>query len=94
MNDINKTLAAHDLKVTEARKFLLETIVKEKKPIDAQTLIGIMQKKLDVDRVTVFRILNILAEHGIIRKLEFGEGKARYELNSGDHHHLMWHATN
>jgi len=86
---IEETLSSHHLKITGKRKALVELIAKAKKPVDAQFLIEHLQKDQDVDRVTVFRILNILTEHGILRKLEFGEGKARYELNSSDHHHLI-----
>ncbi len=88
-NDIQQTLSDHNLKATDARKFLLETISIEKRPVDAQSLIEIMQKKLGVDRVTIFRILNTLTAHGILRRLEFQEGKARYEISSDDHHHLI-----
>ena len=46
--------------------------------------------KEGVDRVTVFRILNTFVDKGLLRKLEFQEGKARYELlNRGDHHHFV-----
>jgi Fur family ferric uptake transcriptional regulator len=87
--NFSQTLIYHKLKVTDARKFLLEAVAKEKTPVDAQSLIELMQKELQVDRVTVFRILNTLTAHGILRKLEFQEGKARYELNNEDHHHLI-----
>lgn len=85
----HKTLSAHKLKSTEARVALLEDLKTHDKPVDAQHLIEHLQKTLDVDRVTVFRMLNILTEHGILRKVELGEGKARYELASTDHHHLI-----
>jgi len=91
MNDIDftKLLAKHDLKITQARVSLLELMAKEDKPLDAQYLTDILQKASQVDKVTIFRILNVLTEHGILRRLEFGEGKARYELNTEDHHHLI-----
>lgn len=87
--DFTKLLSKHDLKTTQARISLLELVEKAKKPVDSQFLIDTLQKTFKVDKVTIFRILNILTEHGILRKLEFGEGKARYELNNEDHHHLI-----
>lgn len=87
--DLSTTLSGHHLKVTEARIALIDLISHAKAPVDAQFLIENLQMKLQIDRVTVFRILNILTEHGILRKLEFGEGKARYELPSTEHHHLI-----
>lgn len=82
-------LTKHDLKITKSRIALLELIQKEERPVDSQFLIDVLQRTSEIDRVTIFRILNILTEYGILRKLEFGEGKARYELNTKDHHHLI-----
>lgn len=87
--DFSKLLTKHDLKITQARVSLLEIIEKENKPLDAQFLIDSLKSSSQVDKVTIFRILNVLTEHGILRRLEFGEGKARYELNTEDHHHLI-----
>jgi len=88
-NDIAGTLSSHNLKVTGTRKALVDLVEKAKKPVDAQFLVETLQKNGEVDRATVFRILNVLTGHGILRKLEFGEGKARYELNNSDHHHFI-----
>src|SRR5258708_6115583 len=87
--DFTKVLAKHDLKITQARIALLKLIEKENKPLDAQFLIDTLQESSQVDKVTIFRILNVLTEHGILRRVELGGGKARYELNTEDHHHLV-----
>lgn len=87
--DFTKLLNKHDLKTTSARISLLKLLENEKNPVDSQFLVNSLQKTFKVDKVTIFRILNVLTEHGILRKLEFGEGKARYELNNEDHHHLI-----
>lgn len=89
MTDIAETLSSHKLKTTEARLALIELVKRAEKPVDAQYLIEHLQKEIDIDRVTVFRILNILTDHDILKKLEFGEGKARYEMNDQEHHHLI-----
>lgn len=77
------------LKVTPARIAAIKLFEKHHKPLDAQHIINHLQKDLGVDRVTVFRMLNAFTERGLVRKLEFGEGKSRYELNTGEHHHLI-----
>lgn len=87
--DFNKILNKHDLKTTQARIWVLKLIEDQGEPVDSQFLINSIQKSFQVDKVTVFRILNILTEHGIIRRLDFGEGKSRYEFNTKDHHHLI-----
>lgn len=78
------------LQITPARLAAMRLFESQENPLDAQYLIDHLQKKLGVDRVTVFRILNTFVEKGLLRKLEFGEGKARYELaKTIDHHHLL-----
>lgn len=77
------------LKVTPARVALMQLFESHDTPLDAQHLIDHLQKEIGIDRVTVFRILNVFVEKGLIRKLTFGEHKARYELNQGEHHHLI-----
>ncbi len=88
-HDCSDELKSAHLKVTPARIAALKLFEIYKGPIDSLNLIEDLQKKLNSDRVTVFRILNTFLEKGLIRKLEFGEGKARYELNLEDHHHLV-----
>jgi Fe2+ or Zn2+ uptake regulation protein len=78
-----------DLQVTPARIAMLKLFEKHDESIDAQHLIEHLQIDLGIDRVTVFRILNAFVAKGLISKLEFGEGKARYELSSKDHYHVV-----
>lgn len=77
------------LRVTPARIATMQLFESHNKPLDAQHLINHLHKELGIDRVTVFRILNTFVEKGLIKKLTFGESKARYELNIEEHHHLV-----
>jgi Fur family ferric uptake transcriptional regulator len=79
-----------DLKVTPARIATLKLFESNDKPLDAAYLIDQLQKKLSIDRVTVFRIINAFVQTGLVTKFEFREGKTRYELaKRGDHHHFI-----
>jgi Fur family transcriptional regulator, ferric uptake regulator len=42
-----------------------------------------------VSRASIYRILEILQEHGLVQRLELGQGVAYYEVldPSGEHHH-------
>ncbi len=82
-------LHAVKLKVTPARLAAMKFFESHNTPVDAQLLVGHLHKTLHVDRVTAFRLLNTFTDAGLIKKIEFGEGKARYELNKEDHHHLI-----
>jgi Fur family ferric uptake transcriptional regulator len=44
-----------------------------------------------VARASIYRILELLGEHGLIARLEFGDGTTRYELidPGGEHHHHL-----
>lgn len=73
---------------TASRKAVLEVIGKAKTPLDiAQILEELKRRKFRIDRATVFRIIKLFTTRGIINKLEFREGKARYELATLPHHH-------
>lgn len=88
-HDCSTELREVNLSVTPARISAMQFFEKNDKPFDALSLTESLAKE-GVDRVTAFRILNAFVEKGILRKLEFLEGKARYELTSrGDHHHFI-----
>ncbi len=89
LHDCAQELKQVSLPVTHARVATMQLFESHDTPVDAQHLIEHLHKELGIDRVTVFRILNAFTEKGLIKKLEFGEGKARYELNRGEHHHLI-----
>jgi Fur family ferric uptake transcriptional regulator len=44
-----------------------------------------------IGRASIYRILELLAERGLINRLELGDGSARYELvdPGGEHHHHL-----
>jgi len=42
---------------------------------------------------TTYRILNRLTAAGVLRRLSFGDDRARYELADRRHHHLIERAT-
>jgi len=78
------------IKKTLARTAILDILRKAKKPIDIVEIIEkLKRKKIHVDRVTVFRNINMLVKKGLIDKVEFNEGKYRYESASLPHHHHL-----
>jgi Fur family ferric uptake transcriptional regulator len=42
-----------------------------------------------VSRASIYRVLELLQEHGLVQRLEFGQGFAHYEAiePGGEHHH-------
>lgn len=50
--------------------------------------------KKTTDLATVYRSLEVFCNKGFVVKLEFGEGKYRYEIRKNDHHHLICEKCN
>jgi Fur family transcriptional regulator, ferric uptake regulator len=42
-------------------------------------------------RATIYRVLDLLVEHGLVERVEVGDGQARFERAhpGGDHHHHL-----
>lgn len=78
------------LKNTEARSAVVMVLSNTNEPLDVSG-IKLELEKLDikVDQATVYRILNTFYEKGIIKRIEIGEGKYRYEIEKDHHHHLI-----
>ena len=85
-------LRNNKLKLTPPRKLILETLMINHGPFSAEELQKKYIKK-KCDLVTVYRTLTSLEEAHIIRRCEFGDGIARYELvdlhDEHHHHHLI-----
>lgn len=90
MSISGQLLQEASLKITNARKVALHFLEKEARPVDAEEILQHLRKhNLETDRATVYRMLETFLEKGIVYRLEFGEGKFRYELAGTDHHHLI-----
>lgn len=90
MNDNKQLLQNSGLKSTEARIALLGLLEKESNPQDVSSIVTSLKfAGVKADQATIYRILEILTSKGLINRLEFGEGKYRYELQKSHHHHLI-----
>lgn len=83
----NNLLKEKGLKITTARIAVLDLLESENNPVDALTIVEKLSNQ--ADQATVYRILEILTKKDIVNKLEFGEGKYRYEIEKDHHHHLV-----
>lgn len=81
-------LRAHGHRITKVRQGLLEIFEEKNGPIAVRTVLSALgKKKLGTHKTTIYRELEFLTEHGIVREVDFGEGEKRYELSIDDHHH-------
>lgn len=78
------------LKKTLARKSISDLLKEVKKPLATSEIIKKFNKKgIKVDRATVFRNINLMVKKGLINRVEFNEGKFRYESTFLPHHHHL-----
>ncbi len=79
-----------NFKKTPARLAINGFLSNSKIPVDVEQIIKYLRsKQLDTNKVTVYRNLDFLFKNKIIERVEFGEGKYRYELKKNHHHHLI-----
>lgn len=89
-------MKATGLKRTRAREAILSHLVEHHGPFSAKELQAALDSGgsskrapsgVDLDTVTVYRCLASFEESGLVRRCDFGDGTARFELRRGDHHH-------
>lgn len=90
-HDCKTELNEVNLRATPARIALMNLLEKADKPLDVKEMIEFLEKKdIQTDPATVFRIVNMFTEKGLVKPIQFNEGKFRYELiDKADHHHLV-----
>lgn len=94
--NLKETLREHELKATSQRIALLKLLESTHEHFDAEEIyFQLRQDQEHVSRATVYRSLEALVEQELVSKLDFGDGRMRYELSRGedDHHdHLVCEA--
>ncbi len=91
--DLKKMLRDHELKATSQRIALLKLLNNTYKHFDAEELyLELHKRQKNVSRATIYRSLEALVDQELVNKLDFGDGRMRYECSRGgdDHHdHLI-----
>jgi len=85
---IIKKLHGNKLKVTDARLILLDIFEHANKPLSVKD-ISIEFGKMRVDKVTLYRIIKILKNLGLIKQIQLKDRRIYYEINSNQHHHHL-----
>ena len=76
------------LKYTPQRVAVLEEVLKDKGHRECEDIyLALRQKNNQVSRATIYRTMDILVKNGYVRKMEIGDGRARYESKVGSSHH-------
>jgi Fur family ferric uptake transcriptional regulator len=91
LNAIEKKCAEKGLKMTEQRRIIAQVLSGSQDHPDVEMLYS---RAVAVDKnisiATVYRTVKLFEEANIIEKHDFGDGRARYEEMTDDHHdHLI-----
>ena len=91
MLDIIARCEATGLRMTDQRRVLARVIGQAEDHPDVEEIYARASKEDPrISLATVYRTVKLFEEAGILDKLEFGDGRARYEDAERDHHdHLI-----
>ena len=95
VKDLRGKLSEGGYKMTPQRKEILQIFVEHKEHMSAEDVYKILRERdSEIGLATVYRALDLLSSLGILAQIDFGDGCARYELNTADpkvhhHHHLI-----
>ncbi|GAA4734427.1 fur family transcriptional regulator FurA3 [Amnibacterium soli] len=83
-------LRAAGLKVTRGRTAALEALAVQPHATAEQLRAGVAASGVPMTLQAVYLALQVLTDHGVLRRIEPAGSAARYELRVGDnHHHLV-----
>ncbi|MDI6602345.1 MAG: Fur family transcriptional regulator [Thermoanaerobacteraceae bacterium] len=94
-NDVKYQLQEKGYKLTTQRRAILDTIMENSdKHLSSEDIYDLVRKKCpEIGLATVYRSLQIFEELGLIYKLDFNDGRIRYDVYNGtsdhQHHHLI-----
>ncbi len=82
-------------KFTPQRQLIMGVFAKNNdRHLSAEEIYGIVkQETADIGLATVYRTLELLSELNVLQKMDFGDGRSRYEISEANashhHHHLI-----
>lgn len=88
---ITERCEAKGLRMTGQRRVIAETLESSLDHPDVEELFARASKRdPNISIATVYRTVKLFEEAGILERVEFGDGRARYEDAERDHHdHLI-----
>ncbi len=87
---LNTILRNKGYRITSQRKEILHSLYTY--PSTVEEIFGALKKnKAKIDLASIYRTLTLFVKLGLVREIELGDGKKRYELidEKRHHHHLV-----
>jgi Fur family transcriptional regulator, ferric uptake regulator len=94
-DSITERCEAHGLRMTEQRRTIAEVLTDSEDHPDVEELHRrATARDASISMATVYRTVKLFEEYGILERLDFRDGRARYDDADRDHHdHLIDVAT-
>ncbi|SNX55328.1 Fur family transcriptional regulator [Thermoanaerobacterium sp. RBIITD] len=94
IDDIKESLKRKGFKLTTQRRAILDVIIENReKHLSSEEIYDLVKEKYpEIGLATVYRTLQLFDDLGVIYKLNFDDGRSRYELYHNEdhqHHHLI-----
>lgn len=96
MDQLKKMLQERQYKLTPQRQIVLQVFIDNSdKHLSAEDVHSLLRKNAsEIGLATVYRSLELLSDMDILQKIDFGDGRSRYEINETNakqhhHHHLI-----
>ena len=91
LQQLTARLRSRHRRVTGPRQAVLDALRTEKHPLTTRQIHSALHEPCDL--ATVYRSLRMLEEMAMVKRFDFGDGTARFELlgrdDDGHHHHLI-----
>ncbi|MDP6991310.1 MAG: Fur family transcriptional regulator [Candidatus Marinimicrobia bacterium] len=87
-NQLKKALKKEGLRYTQQRQSIWNEMCATDEHRDAEEIyLSLRNEGMSVSRATVYRTIDVLVKNNLVRKLELGDGRARYEHKMDLEHH-------
>jgi Fur family ferric uptake transcriptional regulator len=93
--ELKQKLLQNHSKLTPQRQMILEAFLNHQEQHLSAEDVHLIVKPLapDIGVATVYRTLELLSDLKLLQKMDFGDGRSRYEIHKEDephrHHHLI-----
>lgn len=89
LDQILEMLQEKDYKLTPQRQLVVQILLGNMdKHLSAEDIYHLVKRENpDIGLATVYRTLELLSDLEILQKIDFGDGRSRYEFREAAHHH-------
>ena len=85
---LKEILQKEGLRYTQQRKQIWIEIKNSSEHRDAEDIyLSLRKNGVNVSRATIYRTIDIFVKNRLVRKMDIGDGRSRFELRLDDNHH-------